>query len=298
MKLALGLTLALGGSAAAAEPCRVAAVLEGDAELVDSITTALAGRGIETTAAAECPAAKARIGRRGAAIVVSVEDPDGRRSERALDDVEAAASLIESWARQDMNAALLFGWTYAAPDRTPERPVAEAQVVPPPARPSRDPITLHAGGETSIGFDGSAWVGGSVGACVRVGVACIGATARLLAGVGAGTRRGYDVLGAVEVPIRRGRIVVVPGAAVGAGRIELGTSQGQDSQRVREYGARGDAHVSIAYALAGHLAIHAGLSAGASLFGATDAQNLDGNSIPGEPRGFVRADLGLRIGAP
>lgn len=109
------LALALGGSTGAAEPCRVTAVLEGDAELVDTITTALTGRGIETRAAAECPAAKARIDRRGAAIVVSVEDPDGRRSERMLDDAAAAASLIESWARRDMNAALLLGWTYEAP---------------------------------------------------------------------------------------------------------------------------------------------------------------------------------------
>src|SRR5690349_13180216 len=107
MRLAVvALVLLIAPRAATAEPCRVTAVLEGDGELVDATSRALARRGVATEARTACPAAKARLDRRGTAIVVTVIDPDGRSSERVLEDHLAAASLIESWARQDLNSGL------------------------------------------------------------------------------------------------------------------------------------------------------------------------------------------------
>jgi hypothetical protein len=293
LKLAVTFGIVLASQSASAAECRATAVLEGDGVLVDSIDAALTRRGIATSAAADCPAATARIERRGTAVAVIVTDPNGRRSERTLADLDAAASLIESWARQDMNAAALIGWV----EPPPAEPRVDASVVTPAPPRSRDPLSIAAGGETSFGFDGTSWIGARASACVRIGPLCAGASGRVLSD---DPRRSYDVVAGADVPFAFGaRAVVVVGAAVGAGWFQAMRSQGELMTRVTTAGVRVDGHASLSLSLTRYVALYAGMSLGASPQ-APAILTPDGD-VPvtnGEPAGFIRGDVGLRIGAP
>ncbi|HEY5927559.1 MAG TPA: hypothetical protein VIV11_38005, partial [Kofleriaceae bacterium] len=207
VRLAISCAVVLASPHASAAECPATAVLDGDGALVDSIDTELSRRGVATDPIANCPAAKARIERRGAGVTVIVTDPNGRRSERTLADLDAAASLIESWARQDMNAAALLGWTEPPPLVTEAR---VDEVSPPPvpvaAARVRDPFSVVVGAESSVAFNGTSWFGGRAAACVRVGPLCAGASARMLS---ADPRRSYDVLAGVDLPIALGRRITL-----------------------------------------------------------------------------------------
>lgn len=275
--------------------CRAVVVLEGDAGLVDTLETALQRRGIATRAAQDCPTTKARIDRRDSAIVVSVVDAAGRSSERTLVDLDAAASLIESWARQDMNDSLLLG--FIVPDAP--APVAEevARDAPAPRTTrTRDPFTVVVAGESS--FDGTdPWLGARATACVRVGRACVGGIGRTLAN---GDRKSIDALGGVELAFGVGaRGAIVAGAAVGAGWFSSRYSQAEAMLTSSSMGPRIDGHAAFSYLLGRHVSLHVGISAGGSP--SAPVTILDGGDQPltnREPRGFIRADAGLRIGVP
>lgn len=291
----VALVLVLASAHAAAEECRATAVLEGDAALVDTIDGALRRRGVATRATADCPAAKARIDRRGAQIAVSVVDPAGRKSERVFVDTDAAASLIESWARQDFNAQLLLGFV------VPDAPAAEARIdvpAPAPHRRTRDRATLAIAGESSVDFtDGTQWLGARAAACVRVGPVCAGGIARYLA---ADKRASVDVLGALALPVAVSpRAALVFGAGAGAGWFSTSYARGEAMIDSTEAGLRLDGSVSFAYLLGHHVSLHVGISAGASPSGPTVL--VEGGDAPitnNEPRGFFRGDAGLRIGIP
>lgn len=75
--------------------------------LVDQIDGALCDREIATKATASCPTTTALVERRDNAIEVTITDPSDRRSTRVLEDASAAATLIESWARQGVGARRL-----------------------------------------------------------------------------------------------------------------------------------------------------------------------------------------------
>jgi hypothetical protein len=293
LKLAITFVIVLASQRASADECRATAVLEGDGALVDSIDAALTRRGIATTVTADCPAATARIERRGTAVAVLVTDPNGRRSERTLADLDAAASLIESWARQDMNAAALIGWVEPAPVESR----LDAKMIVPAAPRVRDPVSLAAAGETSFGFDGTSWLGARVSACVRVGPLCAGASARLLSD---DPRRSYDVVAGADFPVALGsRVVAVAGAGIGAGWFQSVRSQGEVMTTVTNVGTRVDGHAALAVSLTRHVALYAGFSLGASP--QAPAVIESGGDAPvtnGEPSGFIRGDIGLRIGAP
>ena len=283
---------------ASAAECPATAVLEGEGALVDSIDSELVRRGVATSATPSCPAAKARIERRGTGVAVIVTDPDGRRSERTLSDLDAAASLIESWARQDINAAALFGWTEPPPLVVEPHVdvVSPAPVVAVPPR-ARDPFSLVAGVESSLAFDRTSWFGARAGACATVGPVCAGAHARLLSN---DPRRSYDVLAGVELPIPLGRrAVLVTGAAIGAGWFQTQTSSGEMTNTVTTTGLRLDGHVALAIAIAPYVSLHAGVSLGGSPQAPVVIET--GGDAPvynGEPVGYIRGDVGLRIGAP
>jgi len=281
---------------AMAEDCRATAVLEGDATLVDSIDGALRRRGVATRATEDCPAAKARIDRQGTAIAVSVVDPAGRKSQRVLADADAAASLIESWARQDLNAALLLGFVVADAPVATESVMRDAPVRVTPR--VHDPFTLAVAGESSIDFrDGTQWLGARATACVRLGPVCAGAMGRLLS---ADSRSSADVLGLVSLPIaisQRGALVL--GVAAGGGWFSADYAEAEAMMTKTTTGLRLDGHASFAYLLGRHVSLHVGLSIGGSpsapyVIDPGGDQPLTNH----EPRGFIRGDAGLRIGVP
>jgi hypothetical protein len=293
MKLfVVSLVLVLATPVASAEPCRATALLEGDDQLVDALDAALHRRGIETTARAECPAARARITRRGSAIAVSVVDPDGRSSERSLANLDAAASLIESWARQDLNAPLLVGKTYESPTPGPSLVVPAAAV----AR-ARDPFSLVAAGETSFDLDGATWFGARATGCGRIGPTCVGVTGRLLS---ADPSSSYDVLASVDLPVPvTARIAVVAGAGVGAGWLRAVDTSMEASPLTTTLGLRTDGHAALSFALGAHVALHLGISLGTST---SSASTRGGEGQPAVTTSatelMFRGDVGLRIGVP
>lgn len=298
MRRWLALVLVLVAREARAEQCRATAVLEGDPALVDSIDGTLQKRGVATRAMQNCPAARARVERDGTQITVSVVDAAGRKSQRSFVDSDAAASLIESWARQDFNAQLLVG--FVVPD-APAPPVAEtaARVDPPRSAVRRTPdvVTLAASGESSIDLEGTQWLGGRATACVRLGPICAGAMARVLS---ADKRSGTDVLGTLALPLALSpRSAIVLGAAAGTGWFSTSYTRGEAMIDSTETGVRLDGHASFEYLLGHHISLHVGLSVGSSpSAGATIAEGGDAPITNNEPSGFIRGDAGLRIGVP
>jgi hypothetical protein len=286
-------------SVARADECRATAVLDGDGVLVDTIDSTLRERGIATKATAACPTTTALVERRDNAIAVTITDPYGRRSTRTLEDVDAAASLIETWARQDMNASALVGWIEPAQPAMVDAPRIDAVTTraATPHERVRDPLTLAVAGETSLGFDGTPWLGARATACVRVGPVCAGANARILSNE---SRRSIDLLAGVELPIALSRrVVFVTGASAGAGSFRAPFFRGEVMTKKSLVGVRLDARASLAISLSRYVGLHVGVSVGGSpqapMTTATDGDSIVDND---EPRGFVRADIGLRIGVP
>ena len=297
------LVLALAATPRVADAeCRAVVVLEGDAALVDTVDTALQQRGIATRATEDCPSAKARIDRRGTAIALTVVDPAGRRSERTLVDVAAATSVIESWARQDMNASLLLGFT--VPDApAPVEEIARDAPAPRTMR-RRDPFTAVIAGESST--DGTdTWLGARASACVRLGPICAGGLARYASSGskkdGGGDRTTIDVLGGVDLAIPLGaRAAIVVGAAIGGGWFSTPYAQGEAMLTSTTTGLRLDGHASFDYHLGRHLSLHVGISgSGSPSAPVTIGDGGDaGTRTNDEPRGLFRGDVGLRIGVP
>jgi len=289
IRAALALALMLAGVARAA-PCRATAVLGGDGELVAEVGAALLRRGVATSETANCPSAMARLEQHDRAVVVTVTDPAGRRSERTLADVEATAALIESWARQDLNASALLGFAPAVASE----PVAVVAAAASP--PRREAFAMVAAFETSFAFAGTTWLGARASACVDLGPVCAGATARFLAN---GDHHSTDVLAGVELPISLGaRARLVPGVAAGGGWFQVPYVTDPMTTTSTVLSVRGDAHVALAIALTPHVELVAGVALGLSPSGPTVLRTGDAPITNEEPTGFFRAGLGIEAGLP
>lgn len=280
------------------EDCPPAAVVEGDGTLVDLIDAALKQRGIATEAPPQCPVARAVIERSSKGVSVRVTDPNGRSSQRTLADHDAAASLIESWARQDMNASALLGFTDPVPVAAPaEAPRVDTQTPTTAPTRARDMFSVAAAVESSLAFSGGSFVGARVAGCMRIGPVCAGATGRFMT---ADPNQSVDVLGSIDVPFAlSSRTVLLAGGGVGMGWYDAPLTQGERMTTVTTTGVRLDAHASVSVAIAPHVSFHAGISLGASPQApATLIADGDAPVTNDEPAGFFRGDLGLRIGVP
>jgi hypothetical protein len=234
-----------------------------------------------------------QIEHRGPAVWVAVTDPHGRRSERTLVDIDAAVSLVESWARQDMNSAALIGWIEPA---SPSEPTTIDTPSPPgtPARTlHRDRLLFGAGAEVTRGSDGASWTGTRITACVRLGPVCAGAAGRA---AWTTERATYDALATLDgmLPLRS-RFELSGGAGIGVGRYDLEASRADTPVTYSHTSMRLDAHAGVAITLARHIALRVTLSGGYTP-GALDAFTQLGDTPPGETTSFIRGDLGLRIG--
>jgi hypothetical protein len=88
------------------ETCASAVIIVGDPQA--QLTTLLTNRGIQTKTSPNCPATKARLIETPQGFLLEIEDAQGRKSKREVSSLEAAATLIESWSRQDLSEPLLF----------------------------------------------------------------------------------------------------------------------------------------------------------------------------------------------
>jgi hypothetical protein len=175
---ALLATLVAATQTAAAEPCAPRAHLDGDAEAVARVTTALAALGIAVSPGSDtgdgrCAVITAAVELdRGGGIAVAVRDRTNRSEGRVFSDAALAAAWIDSWIDDDFAPAAPVAPASAAPGMTA---LAQPHDAPPAPAPSLlDRISLDAGYVRTFAFDGSGGSGFAGGACVLAGGVCLG----------------------------------------------------------------------------------------------------------------------------
>jgi hypothetical protein len=289
---------------AAAEPCAPAATLSGDPALVASVGQALAADGVAAPTEG-CPAVLASVKSQGGAIDVTI-DHEGASVDRVVDAPALAATVIESWARTDVDAPLLA----ARPAPPPPVVVATAAPVPqvdaPPrvvvvAAPPVRGIHLVADVETSLASDRTTWFGPSVGACVGLGPMCAAVRVRFASVIeGPDTwndqlqRRGAEVLVGGDLPFSRGRTTITPGIAMGLGWEHTHVDGAGWHTGSETGGLRAEVHGGVSYRVWGRLALD--LSLAIELTQATHVESDTTMPIPDEARMFGRVGVGVRWG--
>ena len=115
----------------------------------------------------------------GARWRLVIRDPEGRAVERFADDAEAAAAIVEGWARPDLSSPLLAARDIPLPAEIPEPP---APAIVPPLEATRKQsaagtLDLSVSGDARLSGDGGLWAGARARVCVRTGDWCLGALA-------------------------------------------------------------------------------------------------------------------------
>jgi hypothetical protein len=266
-RIVLLLACSLAPRLAVADECSASAVVEGDDAVADPVRETLGRRGIVTSAEAGCVPTRARIERTTTGFVIQLVDPDGRRSERTLADLDASATLIESWARRDINSAALLGWTVEAlpPEPPPLAPSEAPGSIAASSSPRAStpwPIALSAAAEGGFDFTGDQWNGGRATACMRVGPTCIGALGRLSAGDARSARDVFALVDA-EIPLT-GSASLVGGVGAGYGWYAAPARTASESQMLYSSSSRLDAHLGMTVRIARHVALDLGFSVGVS----------------------------------
>ena len=285
------------GSLEAAPECRPAVIIAGDASTAAQIAEALHARGIDEPRAG-CPAERARIDRVDGAIRLSITDSDGRRIERQVSDPDTAAAVIESFTALDLGPPIQV----ASADV--EQPVLIGETIA--AATSATPRgSFGAAFESALATDRSLWLGVRARGCVQLGQLCVGGAARFARDSGisgdakrtASTRTTADMLVVLDVPLALGRFAITPGAGLGVGwlRGRANVSSGGEMLDVDAGGLRANAHVGVALPVGRGVSLTLGASVEVSPFAHTAPYGQDGHEIAGEPRGFVRLDLGLEL---
>ncbi len=294
---------------AMAEPCPAIAIVEGPSALRDPVTSALTARAIETDPQGDCPKVIARLSVGEAGVAVSISDASGRVSDRQVADVATATSLIESWARPELDAMLLstrhlVGFAPQVAER--EEPDVLARKAPPLAIHG-PPIRLAFDASSSVGSDGSLWLGVAGLACVRFGATCAGVMGRVSQDTEIRgdsetlqtARRAIDLMLALDVPRVHDGWSWTPGVQIGLAfnrsvyAPESGTSS-MGNVEVDGGGLRVGAHIAMAKRLGGRWALGLDVAVDASVFSPADATDMESVRLAGQPRGFLRGGLQLR----
>jgi hypothetical protein len=270
--------LALAGEAFACPP---SVRLVGDPALVAEVARLLAARGISTDAS--CASFEARVEARDGEITISIESMQA--IERAVREVETAATVIESFARDD--AAPLLAVRSA-----PRPPVAE----PPAEAPHRRRgLHLFAGLESALGNDESRWLGFHAGGCWMLEVVCLAARIRTSnrtdEQVMEPWRESWELIVGIDVPFAIGTWSIEPG--IGFGPSGMRTRGATDKEYTN--GIRGEAHVTVSIPIARLFAID--VHAAANLLQSVHFDDHGDGTLPPEPWGFARLGVGLRYGA-
>jgi hypothetical protein len=271
---------ALAGEALARPP---AVRLVGDPALITEVARILAARGIVTDAPA-CAAAIARVEARDGTIAISIESVQA--IERTVREVETAATVIESFARDDA-APLLAARAVAAP----AKPVP---AVPPSPEHGRG-LHLFAGLESALGNDQSRWLGFHAGGCWRLEVVCLAARVRTSNRTDEQAmepfRESWELILGIDVPFAIGRWSIEPGIGFGpSGMRTRGDTDGEYTN-----GIRGEAHVTVSMPVARQFAVDVHVAA--NLLQSVHFDDQGAGTLPPEPWGFARLGVGLRYGA-
>ncbi len=277
-------------------------MVSGDAQTARAIGELLAARGIAAPAAA-CPAVHARVERTADAIVVHRDDPEaGADVARTVDAAATAATVIESWARLDLEAPLLEERPVAL--EPAPRAIATPWIDEPPVRAepaSSRGVQLFATAQASRASDGTRWAGAELGACVTLGPICAAARLRVASvtdGPGAWSngleRRATDLLIGGDVPLRLGRAIVSPGFGGGVGTTHTRVDNAGWHMGSETGGLRADAHVAVSFAITRRIALD--LSIAIELTQATHVETQSPMPLPDDPLLIGHVGLGLRYG--
>jgi hypothetical protein len=295
LRLATILLLALAAPAAACPP---SVRLAGDEALAHSIGDVLRARGI-ALAPSGCRVIEARVERRGDAIAVTI---DGE-TERIVREATTAATVIESFARPDVDAPLLAVRPVPI-EREPVAITVEPAIAPPPgARSVPHGWQVFTGFEMGFASDGAPWSGFHVGACKMLGPICLAARVRGSTRVTGepAEQHGVELLAGIDIPFRARGWLISPGFGFGPSTM---ATLDEDSRYVRTDGLRAGVHVTVSVPLTERFALDIGLAASllqqlgleeAGMFGNGMPLTPDA-SLPSEPWGFARFGVGVRYG--
>jgi hypothetical protein len=284
--------MAATGTVVRADSCTTAATLDGDPVVLAPVAAALQEHGVAVNVEG-CVGVRARVERDGAQLTVRI-DGGSESITRSVADAASAATVIESWTRSDVVAPLL---EIRTPLAEPEAsvPIEQRIIVLEPRG-----IHVFTAGETSLASDGTMWVGGSVGACVRLGPMCAAARARfaqVLLGPhpfdGAIDRHSIEVLLGADLPLSYGGVKFAPGLAGGMGSIHTTFEDEEGLHMGRETGGmRADAHITVSIPLRHKLAFD--LAGSVDVIQQTEIEHTSTMKMPGDPVGFLRVGAGLR----
>lgn len=272
---ALALIAPVGLAAAACPP---AVRLIGDPALVTEVAKMLAARGIAL--GGECPLITARVEQRDGAIAIAIES--NQAIERTVREVATAATVIESFARDD--AAPLL----AVRVPQPAKPAAPVVVAEAPARGLR----VFAGLEGAVGSDRSAWLGFHGGGCWMLEVVCLaGRVRRSNRADDDGMqpfRDSWEVLLGIDIPFALRSWQLAPGIALGpSGMRTRGEMDGYSTN-----GIRAEAHVTLSVPVTAQFAVDVHVAG--NLLQSVHFDERSQGSLPAEPWGFARLGVGLR----
>jgi hypothetical protein len=289
----LSVAVGVGRSAGACPP---SVRLSGDKVLIGQVTAALVARGIALEVPG-CSSIAIELERRGAATVVSRSTPEAGAAEQTVTNPRTAATVIESWVRTDVDEPLLERGRVDDEEPTDATSVAVAGSERAPGLG----LEVFAAAQTGVASDRTASVGAQFGACVRLGLFCVGGRGRVST-VTEGPagweqvmeRELVDALASVDLPVRVGRFGVTPGLGVGAGWFhthEEGAETGKSTVGLRE-----DAHVALSLPLSQRIAVEVSVSLGL-------AQGVRGEStsnvpLPSEPHLLADLGAGFRFEGP
>jgi len=308
--------LAALASAASAER-GTAVALDGDREVVSAMEHCLADRGIRVLSSAAPETLQVHVQPDPAGIRLFIFNRNGHAVERIVANPEIAAAVVESWMRDDLARPLLEPHDIAA---AADAPLVTRSSIP--ARPQPSPaVSVTVAGETSLGIDGSLWMGAALGACVRVGPFCVGLDVQVAGdtavtgNVGASyattcgssntsptpeqrelTRLSAAALVTADLPLRIGAGTLGPGIRLGASWLSTSAVLDGNYGNATTVGLRAETQMLLAWPLAWGLAVDVGLGADILPFAHSKHNTSNGFDLPSEPLGFLRAELGFRYG--
>ncbi|MCX5744832.1 MAG: hypothetical protein NT062_20280 [Proteobacteria bacterium] len=215
-----------------------------------------------------------------------------------MSDPETAATVIESWSRNDLTGPLLA--THPMETMTTPRAIGVRESIPTSYQPPRG-VHVFAHAETSFAGDQTVWIGVAVGVCIQVGRACVSARGRFAAVVDGPnrtsiediTRSAEDALFGGEIPFGIGPTTLWFGFGAGMGAVHTGSTGGAMPLGSETFGLRADTHVGWTIRVIDRLSLE--LSATLDVAQATDVEGSLSAAAMQEPHLFARFGAGVRI---
>ena len=286
---ALGVLACLGApglAPVARAACPPVAVVEGPAAVASATVAILRRHGVESTpntCGGRVVRAQLTASSDAHTYALRIEDGFGRTNERLAGDAETAASLIETWVLDedaDLLAPRLVSTLVpaaAAPTTAAEVQALSPVTAPVPAAPR---WRLFGAGELTVGADPAVWFGGSATGCHLAGPVCLGARARMGRAReweqpfdAAINQTAVDALVIAAVPLRRGRLTLLPLIGLGAGWTRSAVSRAPLAVSWDDWGPRAEAALVIDVGVGGGWSVLAELGASAGQTGTREQRD-------------------------